>query len=204
MAAAARSALEGAGVAADDVAHLDLYSCFASSICFALDALGIPEDDSRAEAVTQTGGLPYHGGPGSNYMTHSLAAMAETLRRDPGSCGLVSGVGMHMQKHAYGVWSTTPGARPPGDPQPYAAATEPVAIVTSPEGPATVATYAVLHGRDGEPERALLLCDLPGGGRCYAELDGGVPVLAQVEVDELIGRTVTLTPRDQVNVARLP
>ena len=61
----------------------------------------------------------------------------------------------------------------------------------------------MLHGRDGEPERALLVCDLPGGGRCYAQLDGGVPVLAQVEVDELIGRTVTLTPHDQVNVARL-
>jgi acetyl-CoA C-acetyltransferase len=204
MEAAARSALEGAGIGVDDVAHLDLYSCFASSVCFALDALGIPEGDPRAAAVTQTGGLPYHGGPGSNYMTHSLAAMAETLRRDPGSCGLVSGVGMHMQKHAYGVWSTAPGTRPPGHPQPYAAAAEPVAIVTSPEGPATVATYTVLHGRAGEPERALLLCDLPGGGRCYAELDGGVPVLAQVEVDELIGRPVTLTPHDQVNVARLP
>ncbi len=204
MAAAARSALDGAGIGADDVAHLDLYSCFASSVCFGLDALGIPEDDPRAGAVTQTGALPYHGGPGSNYMTHSLAAMAETLRGDPGSFGLVSGVGMHMQKHAYGVWSTTPGARPPGDPPLYAAAAEPVGIVTSPEGPATVATYAVLHGRDGEPERALLLCDLPGGGRCYAELDGGAPVLAHVEVDELIGCTVTLTPHDQVNVARLP
>ena len=204
MAAAANSALEAAGIGADDVAHLDLYSCFASSVCFALDVLGIPEGDPRAAAVTQTGGLPYHGGPGSNYMTHSLAAMAQTLRRDPGSCGLVSGVGMHMQKHAYGVWSTAPGTRPPGDPQTYAATAEPVAIVTSPEGPAMVATYAVLHGRDGEPERALLVCDLPGGGRCYAELDGGMPVLAQVEVDELIGRPVTLTPHDQVNVARLP
>ena len=84
MAAAARSALDGAGIGADDVAHLDLYSCFASSVCFALDALGIPEDDPRAGAVTQTGALPYHGGPGSNYMTHSLAAMVETLARRPG------------------------------------------------------------------------------------------------------------------------
>ena len=72
-----------------DVAHLDLYSCFASSVCFALDALGISEDDGRG--VTQTGGLPYHGGPGSNYMTHALAAMVETLRGDPGSFGVTSG-----------------------------------------------------------------------------------------------------------------
>ena len=84
MAAAAGAALAGAGIGVDDVAYLDLYSCFASSVCFALDALGIGLDDPRAAAVTQTGGLPYHGGPGSNYMTHSLAAMTETLRARPG------------------------------------------------------------------------------------------------------------------------
>ena len=204
MAAAADAALRGAGIGVDDVAYLDLYSCFASSVCFALDALGVSEDDARAAAVTQTGGLPYHGGPGSNYMTHSLAAMAETLRADPGSCGVVSGVGMHMQKHAYGVWS----AEPPGggvvsDPEPYVAAAEPVPIVGSPEGRAVVATYSVLHGRDGAPERALLVCDLPGGGRCYALLDGGVEALAGAETDELIGRTVTLRPQDAVNLATL-
>ena len=203
MAAAARAALAGAGIGVDDVAHLDLYSCFASSVCFALDALGIGPGDERAAAVTQTGGLPYHGGPGSNYMTHSLAAMAETLRRDPGSHGVVSGVGMHMQKHAYGVWSTTPGSAPVPDAPAYVAAVEPVRIVASPAGGATVATYAVLHGRDGEPERALLVCDLPDGGRCYAHLDGGLPALWEAEAEELIGRQVTLTPQDQINVARL-
>ncbi len=203
MRAAAQRALEAAGIGVDDVAHLDLYSCFASSVCFALDALGIAEDDPRAAAVTQTGGLPYHGGPGSNYMTHALAALTETLRRDPGSYGLVSGVGMHMQKHAYGVWSTVPGARPPDEPPPYAPTAAPVEIVASPEGPATVATYSVLHGRDGAPERAVLICDVPGGGRCYAQLDGDAAVLGSVEVEELVGRRVTLTPRQQRNLARL-
>ena len=154
MAAAAGAALAGAGIGADEVAHLDLYSCFASSVCFALDALGISEGDTRA--VTQTGGLPYHGGPGSNYMTHALAAMVETLRNEPGSYGVTSGVGMHMQKHAYGVWSTDPGAGTMPDVAPAPATTEPLAIVEAPEGKATVATYTVLHGRDGGPERAVL------------------------------------------------
>ena len=67
---------------------------------------------------------------------------------------------------------------------------------------ATVATYSVLHGRDGGPERALLVCDLPGGGRCYALLDGGAAALADAEAEELIGRTVTLTPADGINRAR--
>ena len=190
------------------MAHLDLYSCFATSVCFALDALGIAEDDPRASSVTVTGGLPYHGGPGSNYMTHSLAAMTETLRADPGSYGVVSGVGMHMQKHAYGVWSTSPGAGVVADPAPYVAATSPLGIVGSPEGSATVATYSVLHGRDGQPERALLVCDVGEGaggegGRCYAFLEGGAAALAEAEADELIGRTVTITPSEGVNHATL-
>jgi acetyl-CoA C-acetyltransferase len=204
MAAAAGAALEGAGIGVDDVAHLDLYSCFASSICFALDALGIPEDDPRARAVTQTGGLPYHGGPGSNYMTHSLAAMTETLRAggDAGAYGVVSGVGMHMQKHAYGVLSTDPGAGVVADPAPFVADGPAVPIVGSPEGKATVSTYSVLHGRDGEPERALLVCDVEGG-RCYAQLDGGPDALAQAEAEELIGRAVALRPENGLNLARL-
>jgi len=202
MATAAGAALAGAGIGADDVAHFDLYSCFASSVCFALDALGIGEDDTRA--LTQTGGLPYHGGPGSNYMTHSLAAMVETLRGEPGSFGVTSGVGMHMQKHAYGVWSTDPGTGAPlPAPPPSPAAAEPMAIVESPEGDATVAAYSFLHGRDGGPERALLICNLPARARCYALLEGDAAALADAEAEELIGRTVTLAPADGINHARL-
>ncbi|MGP0031901.1 MAG: acetyl-CoA synthetase [Acidimicrobiales bacterium] len=205
MSRASGSALRAAGIGIDDVAHFDLYSCFASSVSFALDALGRAEDDGRG--VTQTGGLPYHGGPGSNYMTHALAAMAETLRSDPGSYGLVSGVGMHMTKHAYGVWSSDPGAAGPAavhrDPEPGPPATELVDVVDAPEGPATVATYSVRHGRDGAPASALLVCDLPGGARCYATLEGGTDALTEAETVELIGRAVSLTPADGINLARL-
>ena len=94
----------------DDVAHFDLYSCFGSSLNFARDALGLALDDERP--LTVTGGLPYHGGPASNYMGHSIATMVDTLRGDAGAYGVVSGVGMSMTKHVYGVYSTTPGAVP--------------------------------------------------------------------------------------------
>ena len=199
MQTASRAALAGAGIGLEDVAHLDLYSCFASSVCFGLDALGLAEDDGRG--VTQTGGLPYHGGPGSNYMTHSIAAMVETLRGDAGSFGLTSGVGMHLQKHAYGLWSTVPGPIAPTASIPKHEF--PSHLVDSPQGAATVATYSVLHGRDGEPTAALLICDLPGGGRCYAKLDGGRAAFDDAETVELIGRRVTLTPQGGVNLARL-
>src|SRR5262249_10873233 len=103
MRAASAEALARAGVGIDDVAHLDLYSCFGSSVHFALDALGVAPGDARG--VTVTGGLPFNGGAGSNYLSHSIAAMTDVLRADPGSVGLVSGVGMHMTKHVYGLYS---------------------------------------------------------------------------------------------------
>lgn len=215
MGVASRAALAGAGMGIDEVAHLDLYSCFASSISFAADALGLDHEDMLAgrRPVTVTGGLPYHGGPGSNYMTHSIAALAEQLRADPGSFGLASGVGMHMTKHAYGLWSTEPGRVTPPDPAALArelAADLTVVPITDTVGgeakagtDAAVAAYSVLHGRDGAAESAVLVCDLPDGSRCYARMEDP-DTLALAEREELVGRTVRLTPADGgVNLARL-
>src|SRR4051812_4834777 len=65
-----KAALGMAGAGIDDVAHIDLYSCFASSVLFGRDALGFKEGvDDRP--ITVTGGLPFSGGAGSDYMTHS-------------------------------------------------------------------------------------------------------------------------------------
>ncbi|MGH9092613.1 MAG: acetyl-CoA synthetase, partial [Acidimicrobiales bacterium] len=211
MGVAGRAALAGAGVGVDDVAHLDLYSCFASSLGFAVDALGIDRADVLAgrRPLTVTGGLPYHGGPGSNYMTHAIAAMAERLRAEPGAFGLTSGVGMHMTKHAYGLWSATPGPVAPPDPEAQArelAADLEVAPITDVVGgdtDAAVAAYTVLHDRDGAPEWAALVCDLPDGSRCYARLEDAA-ALAGAEREELVGRAVHLRPTEGgVNLARM-
>jgi acetyl-CoA C-acetyltransferase len=198
MAAAGASALAGAGIGIDDLAHLDLYSCFASSLGFAADALGF---DETSRPLTVTGGLPYHGGPGSNYMTHSMAAMAERLRAEPGSFGMVTGVGMHMAKHVAAVWSTAPGPLPaPATPLPLEVDVAP--IVDEARGTATVAAYTVLHGRDG-PEWGALVCDVPDGSRAYARLEGA-GALVDAEREELVGRTVHLDPDGAgVNRARL-
>ncbi|MCU1430872.1 MAG: Acetyl-CoA synthetase, partial [Actinomycetia bacterium] len=190
MAAASGEALRVANVSIDDVAHLDLYSCFASSLHFARDALGITGQADRA--LTVTGGLPYHGGPGSGYLTHSIAKMVDVLRRDPGALGMVSGVGMHMTKHTYGVYSTAPAELvPPNEDgvQKELDATAPMAITAEHDGAATVAAYSVVHGRDGRPEWGLLVCDLPDGTRMYAKLLDP-DTLAEAERTELIGASV--------------
>lgn len=194
MAAASTETFRGAEIGIDDVAHLDLYSCFASSVNFARDALGIDDDDARP--LTVTGGLPYHGGAGSNYMTHSIATMADVLRADPGSFGLVSGVGMHMTKHVYGLYSSEPGPIAPPEQSAVQASldAEPAAsIVERHDGEATVAAYSVVHGRDGEPEWAVLVCDVADGVRTYARLTDE-HWLFESEVSELVGARVRLTP----------
>ena len=196
MRVVATDALGAAGMSVDDIAHLDLYSCFGSSVNFIRDALGITLADPRP--LTVTGGLPYHGGAGSDYLTHAIAQMTRVLRADPGSAGLVTGVGMHMTKHVAGVYSTVP---PTGEPAGLVPSPAPapgaVAIVDRAEGSATVAASTVAHGRDGAAEWGVVVCDLPGAGaRTYARIEAP-DLLAEAETTEWVGRTVRIAPHAQ-------
>jgi acetyl-CoA C-acetyltransferase len=195
MAAAAAEAMRVAGIGIDDVGHLDLYSCFASSLHFARDALGLTSGDPRG--LTVTGGLPYHGGPASGYLTHSIAAMVETLRADRESAGIVSGVGMHMTKHVFGVYAAQPRAVTPPDAAEVQRVTDRAGharVVAEHHGEAAVGAYSVVHGRDGQPEWALLVCDLPDGSRTYAQVRDPALCLA-AESSELVGTAVNIETR---------
>jgi acetyl-CoA C-acetyltransferase len=123
--------------------------------------------------------------------------MVDVLRADPGSYGVVSGVGMHMTKHVYGVYSTEPGPLAPpaqADVQRELDARHPARpIVAAHDGDATVAAYSVIHGRDGTPETGVLVCDVDGA-RTYGQLTGA-GALTDAEHDELIGRVVRLAPQ---------
>jgi acetyl-CoA C-acetyltransferase len=198
MSYVASTALAAAGCGIDDVAHLDLYSCFASSVDFARDALGLVDGDRRL--LTVTGGLPFAGGPASNYMTHAVCSMVERLRDDPGSVGLVSGVGMHMTKHAYAVYG--------GDPEDPVVAVdrlppevEAVPITDVHAGSATVAAYSVVHDRDGSASWGLAVCDLADGSRTYGRCEDA-DLLAAWEAEEWVGRAVELETDGRVNRVR--
>src|SRR5687767_12259581 len=107
IAACGRAALALAGVSIDDITHVDLYSCFPSAVQIGAAALGLAID----RQLTLTGGLTFGGGPGNNYVTHSIAALVEKLRSDPGSLGLVNANGWYVTKHAVGVYGTQPSAQ---------------------------------------------------------------------------------------------
>jgi acetyl-CoA C-acetyltransferase len=131
-------------------------------------------------------------------MTHSIATMVDVLRRDPGAYGLVSGVGMHLTKHVFGVYSTTAAAGALAAPDQAAVQARVVAgnpargITDVYAGPARVAAYTVAHGRDGAAEWGLAVCDVPDGTRAYAKvLDA--ELLDEIERDEWVGADVALS-----------
>ena len=70
-----------AGKDIEAIGHLDLYSCFPSSVQVAATELGV----SEGRALTVTGGLTFGGGPLNSYGLHAIARMAEVLREDHGS-----------------------------------------------------------------------------------------------------------------------
>lgn len=169
VAAAGARLVADTGTGVDDVAHVDLYSCFPSAVQMGAEALGLAiEDPDRP--LTVTGGLSFFGGPINDYALHGLAHMALVLRADPGSIGLVSGLGWYTTKHTLGLWST----RPPAGGFRHASVQAEVDALPSrqgaPEhvGEVTVETYTVVHDRDGGAERALAAVLTPDGRRTWA------------------------------------
>jgi acetyl-CoA C-acetyltransferase len=165
------SALFGAtGTNIDDIAHLDLYSCFPSAVQVGRKALGIAENDPRP--LTVTGGLGFAGGPVNNYPTHAIAAMVDILRARPDDVGLTTAVGWYLTKHAAAIWS----ARPPAQPFRRIDAQAAVDALPSrvPAGPveaeATIEATAVAFERDGTPTVGIATALTDDGRRALANV----------------------------------
>jgi acetyl-CoA C-acetyltransferase len=178
--------LELAGIEADQLDFIDLYSCFPSAIQLGADALGLSQD----RPLTVTGGLTFHGGPLNSYVMHSIAAMVECLRKTPGSKGLVSSVGGAFSKHAHGVFSCQPplaGFR-------FADLADEVAslpkrkYVSTYEGKVEIEAYAVQHPDAGGPAHALVACRTPDDSRTWAHVEDP-DVLGMLAGEDACGRT---------------
>jgi acetyl-CoA C-acetyltransferase len=199
---AASAALSLAGVGIDDVAHLDLYSCFPAAVEAFADALGVGGDRD----LTVTGGMSFAGGPLNNYVLQAMVELVALLRAEPGSVGLSSSVSVYLQKQGFGLWSNEPpagafrhedvstavGAHSESAPRPVAA---------DHVGPARVATWTVDH-QAGEPFRAVVVCDVEmsvdmstvvGGARTLAST-GDRAICEAMSTGDWIGTTVDVRP----------
>lgn len=186
----ARRAFAMAGKSLADIDVMDLYSCFPSALEVACDEVGLAEDDPRG--LSLTGGLPFFGGPGNNYVTHSIAHMVRALRARPGRYGLVTANGNYLTKHAWAVYGTTPTPGPwrREDPSRLQAELDrlPVAPFTEqPEGTARIESYTVLHGRQG-PEQGIVFGRLAADGRRFIALTpGDAATLNRLQDEEALG-----------------
>ncbi|HYF47746.1 MAG TPA: hypothetical protein VD926_16135, partial [Acidimicrobiales bacterium] len=194
MTAAGRTALALADVVdIDNVAHLDLYSCFPSAVQLAARALGIDPDDERD--LTVTGGMSFAGGPWNDYVTHAIATMVEVLREHPGELGLVSANGGLASKEAFGIY----GTMPPEQGFRFAEAQEEIdarpgrELVTDHEGRVTIEAYTVMHDRDGSPERAIAATLTTDGARAWATADDPQVLAALLDGEEHVGQAVERT-----------
>ena len=186
-----RRLLELAGCNIDDVALVDLYSCFPSAVQLGAQSLGLSLD----RQVTRTGGLSFAGGPWNNYVMHAIATMVADLRAQPGELGLVWANGGYATKHSFGIYSTGPPAngfrRDHPQPEIDALPRRELAGTVDAAGPATIEAYTVMHSREGEPETAIAACLLADGRRAWGmSADGGLA--AAMCSDEWVGRAVDL------------
>lgn len=198
---AATGALAEAGIALDEIDAFDFYSCFPVAVEMACEMLGLDESDPRG--FTQTGGLPYAGGPGNAYTLHSLAAMAQQLRAHPGTRGMVTGNGWYLTKHAASVWSTRPREKsgsPPAEPSAQERARRrPLPAVAEARGTGTLETYTVLFDREGQPARGIALGRTQQGERFLANTPDDRASLDALLAGEAVGRVGRLSSPDGHN-----
>jgi len=171
----------------------------------ALASLGLAGPDGGDDRpITVTGGLAYAGGPGNNYVGHSIAAMVEACRQDPGSMGMVTALGWYATKHSVGLYGTTP---PPGGFHAVDPATTQRAVDAGPrrepagavDGPGTVEATSVAFDRDGSPTIGILSVLLADGRRALANCIDADALLAMCD-DAWEGRTVTLRAEGDTNL----
>ncbi len=178
-------ALEIAGKTIEEIDHVDLYSCFPSAVQVAAAELGIPE----GRPLTVTGGLTFGGGPLNSYTLHAIARMAEVVREDRGSTGLVSGNGGWLAKHAFAIYS----AEPPNHEfrsenlQDRVDAFPLREAVVDWQGPVTVEAYTVAY-RAGGARISYAACLTDDGRRTWGTLRDPA-VLEAMTSEEFCGRS---------------
>lgn len=198
-----RSALAQAGLTIGEIDFFDLYSCFPVAVQVTRDMLGISENDSRS--LTVTGGLPYFGGPGNNYVMHAMAQMVNVLRRHPGKTGLVTGNSFYMTKHSAAICTTRPAADSSAATADLSLCQKTVnqrprhEIDPTPSGRATVDAYTMIYDRNNLPNKGIVIGEKEDGKRFAAYTPPDPALFSAMIREDFCGIRGTVVSRDKVN-----
>ena len=195
-----REVREVTGIDVGDEEIVELYSCFPAMPKLTRRALGRADD----APISVTGGLSFFGGPGSNYLTHSVAGMVERIRAEGGR-GFVHGVGMFNTKH-HALGPGRPPARRRAVPGPA-----PRGRLLAPTGGAAGPRRRGLHrpGHDPHLHRHLRARRHPGTRRGDRDRHSRRAVRGRVEpdgdtLDELISGSEPVGREGTVVVGAVP
>ena len=181
----------------DEIDHIDVYSCFPSAVQVAATELGVP----AGRPLTVTGGLTFGGGPLNNSTLHAIARMAEVVRADRTSRGLVHGNGGWLAKHAFVIYSTDPpahGFRYENLQVQVAALPLREALIDW-SGPVILEAYSVAH-RAGVPHTAHVACLTDDGRRSWGRVEDPA-LLDAMTREEFCGRRGQLDGGGKLSVS---
>ena len=173
-----------------EIDFFDLYSCFPSMVELGREALDIPENTSKP--LTVTGGLPFFGGAGNNYVSHSIATMMEKLRENNNSKGLCTSNGWYATKHGIGLYSNIPyeGNWKREEPKNYQKTIDDLDrpdVDEDPTGNATIETYTVANGRDG-PHMGIVIGRINANNKRFIAISNDEKTLEIMMTEECLNR----------------
>lgn len=182
--------------------YFDIYSCFPSAVEIACSEIGLAEDDARG--LTITGGLPYFGGPGNNYVMHSISTMLDKVRSKPGSNALITANGWHITKHSMGIYSTKNMHEKWQRTAPTLYQAELDAMPKTPvtevaNGVAIIETYTVTHTSRG-PQDGIVIGKLADGTRFIANTPNDTALLEKMKTLECVGLAGEVVHQDGRNI----
>ena len=184
-------ALEQAGLSLEDISQFDIYSCFPSIVQIIRKELGLSEDDPRDLSIA--GGLPYFGGPLSNYSLHAIITTVSLIREDPSKRIMIIANGGFNTKQSFGIYGTTPPVKSWGD-NDEKAIQETILAETLPEpveeanGQLTIDAYTIYYERDGMPKRGIVLGHLENHRNTLAYIDAKPEQLKNLERIDIVGQ----------------
>jgi acetyl-CoA C-acetyltransferase len=171
MSVSLRKALELNGLAAADLDHVELYSCFPCVPKMARRVIDWPID----RAATVFGGLTFGGGPVGNYMSHAVVSMVLALRQGGRHGLLFANGGLATHNHSMVLSRMAPAANTFPQNFDFQAAADALrgpapAVQEDYLGAAAVETYTVLYERDGSVRHAAVVGRAPQGARFIARV----------------------------------
>jgi len=184
-------ALKQAGLTIEDIDKFDIYSCFPSIVEIIMKEIGISDADPRD--LTVTGGLPYFGGPWSNYSLHAIVNTVNIIRNNRSLKVMVIANGGYNTKQSIGIYGSESSRKSWGvcdDKEIQQSILEDVLPppVERANGKLIIEGYTITYNRNGQPESGIVIGKLESGYRTIALIKSEPNELEILVKQELVGK----------------